>query len=465
MLPKLARDRKTANGKQEIKFCFPRASQNQHVTRDGRRMKLTTDTVTALKRPPGKAEHFEWDTELPGFGVRMRGETKRWVIQYRVGGQQRRESLGDTRKVRLDDARKIARQRFAQAELGTDPVAERQRANEQALASKLTLAAVAARYVSQKEARLKDGTQRPATYQQAKLHLTGPHWRPLASRPIGDLRRAEIAARLHEIVSEHGRTAAARARANLAALFNWAMREGLCERNPTIGTNNPNEGAKSRERVLTDHELAIVWNACGDDDFGRIVRLLILTGCRREEIGGLRWRELDLAAGIMTIPGERTKNHRTHTLGLPQMALEILRSAPRREEREFVFGGRGGSFSAWSYSTVALNNRIAVAEGKPLAHWTLHDLRRSMRTGLGRIGVQPHIAELTLNHTKGGIEAVYDRHRYEREIASALSAWADHVDAITSPSRSKAVSVRAVALEEAEGPRATFAERLARMAK
>jgi integrase len=193
--------------------------------------------------------------------------------------------------------------------------------------------------------------------------------------------------------------------------------------------------------------------------------LLILTGCRREEIGGLRWRELDLAAGIMTIPGERTKNHRTHTLGLPQMALEILRSAPRREEREFVFGGRGGSFSAWSYSTVALNNRIAVAEGKPLAHWTLHDLRRSMRTGLGRIGVQPHIAELTLNHTKGGIEAVYDRHRYEREIASALSAWADHVDAITSPSRSKAVSVRAVALEEAEGPRATFAERLARMAK
>jgi Arm DNA-binding domain len=121
MLPKLARDRKTANGKQEIKFCFPRASQNQHVTRDGRRMKLTTDTVTALKRPPGKAEHFEWDTELPGFGVRMRGETKRWVIQYRVGGQQRRESLGDTRKVRLDDARKIARQRFAQAELGTRP--------------------------------------------------------------------------------------------------------------------------------------------------------------------------------------------------------------------------------------------------------------------------------------------------------------------------------------------------------
>jgi integrase len=428
-------------------------------------MKFTTDKVAVLTRPPGKTDHIEWDDEVPGFGVRLRGETKRWVIQYRIGAQQRRESLGDTRKVRLDDARKIARHRFAQAELGTDPAAERKRAKDQALAAKLTLAAVAARYVSQKEAKLKDGTQRPATYQQAKLHLTGPHWRPLANRPIGDLKRAEIAARLHEIVSEHGRTAAARARANLSALLNWAMREGLCESNPTIGTNDPNAGAKSRERVLADHELAVVWKACGDDDFGRIVRLLILTGCRREEIGGLQWREVDLTTGIMTIPGERTKNHRTHALGLPQMAMEILRSAPRREGREFVFGGSGASFSAWSYSTIMLNNRIAVAEGTPLPHWTLHDLRRTMRTGLGRIGIPPHVAELVLNHRKGGVEAIYDRHRYEGEIASALSAWADHVDAITLPSRLLAVSVRVVPVEEPEGSRATFAERLARMAK
>jgi len=428
-------------------------------------MRFTIDTVATLTRPAGKADHIEWDSEVPGFGVRLRGATKRWVIQYRIGVQQRRESLGDTRKVRLDDARKIARQRFAQAELGSDPAAERKRARAAALATKLTLGAVAGRYVSEKELKVKDGKQRARTYQQAKLHLTGPHWRPLANRPIGDLKRAEIAARLQEIVNEHGRTAAARARANLSALLNWAMREGLCESNPVIGTNNPNEGVKSRERVLTDRELTVVWNACGDDDFGRIVRLLILTGCRREEIGGLQWREIDLATGMMTIPGERTKNHRIHVLGLPYMALEILRSAPRRENRDFVFGNRGGSFSAWSYAMIALSNRIAVAEGMPMAHWTLHDLRRTMRTGLGRIGVQPHIAELALNHTKGGIEAIYDRHRYEQEIASALSAWADHVDAITSPPRSKAVSVRAIPLEEAEGLRATFGARLAWVAK
>ena len=296
------------------------------------RMKFTTDKVAALTRPPGKTDHIEWDTEVPGFGVRLRGETKRWVVQYQDRRQQRRESLGDTRKVRLDDARKIARQRFAQAELGTDPAAERKRAKDQAFASKLTLAAVAARYVSQKEAKLKDGTQRPTTYQQAKLHLTGPHWRPLANRPIGDLKRAEIAARLHEIVSEHGRTAAARARANLSALLNWAMREGLCESNPTIGTNDPNAGAKSRERVLADHELAVVWKACGDDDFGRIVRLLVLTGCRREEIGPamarnrLCHRHHDHSRRADKKPSKLT------TLVLPQMAMEILRLAPRRPD-------------------------------------------------------------------------------------------------------------------------------------
>jgi hypothetical protein len=87
-------------------------------------MKFTTDKVAVLTRPPGKTDHIEWDDEVPGFGVRLRGETKRWVIQYRIGAQQRRESLGDTRKVRLDDARKIARHRFAQAELGTDPAGD-----------------------------------------------------------------------------------------------------------------------------------------------------------------------------------------------------------------------------------------------------------------------------------------------------------------------------------------------------
>jgi integrase len=400
-------------------------------------MKLTADTVTALVMPAGKQDHIEWDDGLPGFGVRLRGGSKRWVIQYRVGPQQRREALGDVRRVRLDDARKIARQRFAQVELGTDPAAERGKARTAAASAKLTLGNVAARYLDAKADML-----RPSTYNQAKMHFA-VHWAPFADRPIDAIKRADVAARLHDLIKSNGRTSAARARGNLSALYAWAMREGLSETNPVIATNAPDAGIEPRDRVLADHELATVWKACEDDDFGRIVRLLILTGARREEIGGLLWSEIDHDTGIMTIPGERTKNHRALVLTLPATAIDILRSVQRREGREYVFGARGGAFGAWSYSKMALDNKITTESGKPLARWTLHDLRRTMRTGLGKIGVPPHIAELVINHVKGGVQAIYDRHRYEREIKQALAVWADHVASIVEGRTSTVVPLRA----------------------
>jgi integrase len=402
----------------------------------GDAMKFTTDAIAALRAPTGKQDHIEWDSTLPGFGIRVRGKSKFWIVQYRVGPQQRRESLGDVRKVKLDDARKIARHRFAQAELGTDPAAERAKARSAAAATKLTLANVAARYLDAKRDVL-----RSSTYVRAERYFT-VLFAPLKDQPIDSITRAAVAARLQDISKGHGRSAAHGARANLSALYNWAAREGLCDANPVSHTNDPSAGVKPRERVLSNHELVAVWKACEDDDFGRIVRLLVLTGCRREEIAALKWSEIDLANGVITIPGTRTKNHRTLALTLPPMALDILRSAPRRGDREFVFGKRGGSYGAWSYSTMALNGRILAAEGKALAHWTLHDLRRTYRTGLGKIGVPPHVAELCINHVKGGVQAVYDKHRYEGEIASALAQWAEHVAALIEGRKSKVVPLK-----------------------
>src|SRR6187402_1354245 len=101
-------------------------------------MQFNREALATLTLPPGKSDHIEWDDSLPGFGVRLRGERKGWIVQYRVGRQQRRESLGDVRKVSLDAARKIARLRFAQVELGSDPAAERA-----ATASRLTLGVAA----------------------------------------------------------------------------------------------------------------------------------------------------------------------------------------------------------------------------------------------------------------------------------------------------------------------------------
>jgi integrase len=344
-------------------------------------MKLTADSVAALKMPAGKLDHIEWDDSLPGFGVRLRGKTKRWAVQYRVGKQQRRESLGDVRKVKLEDARKIARQRFAQVELGSDPAAERAQARAAANAPQLTFASVVARYLAAKEDVL-----RPNTFKAAKRYFTA-QWKPFADRPIDSIKRADVAARLQEIIKTNGRTSAARARGNLSTLFFWAMREGLCqsESNPVITTHDPDEGIMPRDRVLTDRELALVWRESGDGTFGSIVKLLILTGCRREEIGALKWSEIDLDTGMMTIPGTRTKNHRTLTLTLPGAAIAILQSIPRQEGRDNVFGIRRGPFVGWGYAKLALDNRITIAErGKQLPRWVLHDLRRTMRTGLGQ---------------------------------------------------------------------------------
>jgi integrase len=401
-------------------------------------MRLNNNVVAGLVRPADKDDVVIWDDTLPCFGVRLRGNKKTYLVQYRVHGQQRRESLGDVRKIRLDDARGVARQRFAKAQLGIDPATQRAAARAAADAAALTLANVSERYLDAKLDRL-----RPNTHAQAKHHLT-VLWAPLGKRPIDSIRRADIADRLQILNKERGRVAAARARGNLSALFAWAMREGLCEQNPTIATNDPSQGIQPRDRVLSDAELVSVWRACGNDDFGRVVRLLILTGCRRQEIGDLKWSEIDSERGIITIPGTRTKNRRALTLTLPAIAVDLL-SVSKRDDRDNVFGGGFNGFNAWSYSVVSLNNRIAMADGKPLAPWRLHDIRRSVATGMAELGVQPHIIEAILNHVsghKGGVAGIYNRARYDREIASALALWAEHIMAAVEGRKEKVVALR-----------------------
>ena len=394
-------------------------------------MQFTKAEIEGLTVPVGKSELIEWDPSLPGFGCRVRqGGSRTWIVQYRVGSQRRRESLGDVRKVDLAAARKIAKHRFASVELGLDPRADKDK-------PAITLRKAVDLYLD-----IKHATLRPATYKQAKYHFD-KLWKPLADRRLEQITRADVAARLQEIVKAHGRTQAARARGNLSTLMTWAAKEGLgIETNPVAFTNNPAEGILARERVLDDDEIAAIWSACRDDDFGRIVKLLLVTGCRREKIGQLQWSEVNLDTGVMIIPGERTKNHRVLELILPPLALGILRSARPGEGRAYVFGRRGDrGFAGWAWGKLALDNSITNARGKTLAHWTLHDARRTMRTGLGRLGVAPHVAELAINHVKGGIESVYDRHKYRCEIATALALWADHVIALIEGRPPKVVSI------------------------
>ena len=145
----------------------------------------------------------------------------------------------------------------------------------------------------------------------------------------------------------------------------------------------------------------------------------------------------------MIIPGTRTKNHKSLELTLPGAALDILASVPRGNGRDFVFGRNDDApFSGWSAGKLRLDARIAMMTGKSLAPWVLHDLRRTMRTGLSVIGVQPHIAELVINHVKGGVEAIYDRHTYRAEIKAALARWAEHLVALVENRTCNVVNLR-----------------------
>jgi integrase len=401
-------------------------------------MKLTARNVGALIAPAGEDDVVIWDDSMPGFGVRLRGGNRTFLIQFRVGIQQRRESLGDVRKIKLEDARKAARQRFAQAQLGQDPAADRRTAKIRAAAARMTFGVVAERYLAAKKSQL-----RPTSYADAHRYLVR-HWAALQDWPIAAIKLANVAAVLQNIIATYGPVSAARARANLSALFTWAMGEGLVETNPVIGTNNPENGHATRTRVLSEVELAVIWKACGDDDFGRIVKLLTLTGCRRGEIGSLKWSEVDFERDTITVAGTRTKNGRALTLILPPVALELLRATPRREGSDNVFGGGGPGFTIWSHAVKGLNARIAMA-GKPLPRWTLHDLRRSTATHMAEIGVQPHIIEAVLNHVSGhksGVAGIYNRAAYTRDIAQALQLWSAHLLAVIAGRKRKVVPLR-----------------------
>jgi len=205
----------------------------------------------------------------------------------------------------------------------------------------------------------------------------------------------------------------------------------LCDNNPVFGTNKRDEN-DPRERSLSNAELAAVWLGATDSDYGRILKLLLLTGCRRSEIGDLKWSEIndarpDLPNGQhqIELPKTRTKNHQAHIVPLSDAAMSILASIERRD-REYVFGrSRAGGFCGWSKGKTDFDHTVKLKEP-----WTVHDLRRTVRTGLGELGIQPHIAEAVINHLLPKLIRTYDRNKYESEKRAALDQWATHLKTI-----------------------------------
>lgn len=442
------------------------------------RGRITKSSVEQLAEGERLWDHGHREV-VKGFGVRRQGDAITYYVRFRFQGNQRMCALGSHVHLTPDEARILAKQKLGQVASGVDPFAEEKKARDTARAHE-TFEKKIEQYLRHRREAMK-----PRAFRELERHFND-HAKPLHRLRLNEIRKATVAEVLGGVEESRGPVARNRFRSNLSAFFAWAITEGFLETNPVENTAKAEENGP-RERVLTPLELAEVWMVLGTDDFSNIVRLLILTGQRREEIGGLRWSEVDFERGLIVLPPGRTKNKRQHELPLsPQASAILVRRKALMEGRasgvitlgrdtSLVFGEGQRGFSGWGYSKARLDERIAkqreAGGAKPMPKWTLHDLRRTAATIMAEnLGVLPHIIEAILNHTgghKGGVAGAYNRARYTDEMRAALCNWALYVDEITLPSRPKAVSVRATPLigADAEGPRATFAERLARLVK
>ena len=393
--------------------------------------KLERRNTTTLPGPEnGRFDIVHWDDELPGLGLRvLRSGTRNWVFRYRVGKRQRVITLGRLNSLTPTGARSKARDIAAKARLGHDEQAEAfaRKANA-ALPKTEAFGDIANLYL----AHVVSG-KRPRTQVERRRHLNRD-WAFLAKKSANEIGRREIAAQLLKLSRQHGPVAANRSRATLHALFVWTIQQGFVDVNPVVGTVAPTK-EQTRDRVLTRDELIAVWQATADPgDYNRIVRLLILTGQRREEIAGLRWSEIDLDARLISLSVERTKNKRSHMIPLSDSALAVIESTPRRQNRDMLFGEGAGAFSGWSRSKQRLDRRSEVRD------WTLHDLRRSAVTGMAELGCQPHVIEAVVNHVSGhkaGVAGIYNRATYSNEKRIALQMWADYIEKAVSEATAK----------------------------
>jgi integrase len=395
-------------------------------------MKLSKANVSKITLPPGKDDHTEWDDDIPGFGLRIRsGGSATWIFQYRQGSKQRKLTLGSASAISAHDARKRASELHAKVRLGQDPAGEKIESRTRAVE---TLGSILKPFLSVKKAALK-----PRSYEQVERHLL-VHSKRLHPLQTTAIDRRAIATLLTELSSNNGAGLANSVRASLSAFFSWAMREGLADSNPVIGSNKA-ETTKARDRVLTNDELHLMWNALPDNDYGDIVRLLALTGQRRDEIGSLRWREIDFDKAVISLPAERTKNSKPHDIPLSDAALAILQARPHRVGRDLVFGTGANGYLGWSSYKLSLDARIA--DKGTIPPWRLHDLRRTAATRMAdELGVQPHIIEAVLNHVSGhkaGVAGIYNRATYEKEKRQALNIWGEHLGAVVSGECGKVV--------------------------
>ena len=403
------------------------------------KMKLTAAAVGRIKAPSaGQVDYF--DQAMPAFGLRVGKSSRSYFLTTRVGGKLARLTIGraatdDAPGMTLAEARRIAGEWQAMAANGDDPRETKAREAEAAKEARAnTFAVLADTWLKRDQAGTKDAERLRRLIEREAVSQWG-------ARPASSITRRDCIRLIDGVVDRGAVTQARRVHAYLHRLFRWAVARGEIEINPM--SDLPKPGAENpRDRVLSDAELARVWQAFDGlgYPFGPAFRLLTLTAARREEIMALRWDEIDEEAGIIRLAGARTKNGKPHDIPLSAAAMATLKALPR------IAGG-------WVFTTNAKNPASGISKAKSrldslcgVDGWRLHDLRRTAATGMQRMGVRLEVIEAALGHasgTRSGIVAVYQRHQYGEEKRAALEAWARYIEGLIEPAPSNVVKLAA----------------------
>ena len=391
---------------------------------------LTAKTCEKLQPHATKRIEIR-DGNCPGLRLVIQPSgVKSWAVRFRHDRRQVKMTLGGFPAVSLADARTKARAAIDLVSTGKNPAAQKTAAaavadapDVETLTAASPVATVYAAYI----VRHIDRNLRASTAAQFKsiLGRVIPTW---GRRAVGDIGKADILKAIDD-ATDRGATAGNACRAVLRAFFGWVAGRGIIDVNPVAGIAKPSV-LTARERVLSDAEIAKFWAGCETmgAPFGKLFQLLLLTGCRRNEIAHAQWSDVDTEKRTFSIPASRSKNKSAHTVYLSDAALAIIESLPRVADCESVFSCKGKK--ACNNFTKA-KERADKASG--LADWTLHDLRRTCATGLAGLRIAPHVIEAVLNHRSGqvsGVARVYNRFTYADESAAAMAQWGAKVAAL-----------------------------------
>ena len=396
------------------------------------RRKLTAMFVDKVSPPvAGQVEYY--DELLPGFGLRVSYKgAKAWFLMGRLRGTQKRITLGRYPTLTLLEAREKARETCLELSKGLDPgVLVAQRMNKLSLIEKET-------FGSQTDEFLKKYVipkLRTRMLEGYVFALKGKYTNSWTAIPVSALGKGQILDLIEGLEAEGKHAMARQILAYLHKFFSWCVARDILVVNPCSHVK-VSVTQKPRERVLSLSELQRVLDAAGKlgGPGGGLVMLLLLTGQRRGKTSAMRWQDLeglDSANPIWRIPSSITKNKRPHSVHLSERAIQVIRAQNRRLDCQFVFSNAGKQLSDFSGIKSAVEAKLALVSGSLSEPWTVHDLRRSLVTGMNEMGIAPpHVIEAIVNHVSGhrsGIAGVYNRATYAAERARALQEWATYV--------------------------------------